>query len=44
MPPEEFDEAEANIRELFDLCRKCGYKGHFMAQCKATYDRWGKAC
>jgi predicted GIY-YIG superfamily endonuclease len=43
MPPEEFDEAEANIRELFDLCRKCGYKGHFMAQCKATYDRWGKA-
>ena len=42
MTPGEFDEAEANIRELFDLCRKCGYKGHFMGQCKATYDRWGQ--
>lgn len=44
MPPEEFDEAEANIRELYELCRKCGFKGHFITQCKATYDRWGKAC
>jgi predicted GIY-YIG superfamily endonuclease len=44
MPPEEFDEAEANIRELFDLCRKCGFKGHFITQCRATYDRWGKLC
>lgn len=42
MNPCEFDEAEANIRELFDLCRKCGYKGHFMTQCRATYDRWGQ--
>ena len=42
MSPDEFDEAEANIRELFDLCRKCGYKGHFMTQCRATYDRWGQ--
>jgi predicted GIY-YIG superfamily endonuclease len=44
MPPEQFDEAEANIRELYDLCRRCGYKGHFRMQCKATYDRWGKPC
>lgn len=44
MPPEEFEEAEANIRELFDLCRRCGYKGHFINQCRATFDRWGKPC
>lgn len=44
MPPEEFDEAEANIRELYDLCRRCGFKGHFICQCRATYDRWGKPC
>ena len=41
MPPEEFDEAEANIRELFDLCRRCGYKGHFCTHCRATFDRMG---
>jgi predicted GIY-YIG superfamily endonuclease len=41
MTPEEFDEAESNIRELFDLCRKCGYKGHFCTHCKATFDRLG---
>jgi predicted GIY-YIG superfamily endonuclease len=41
MPLEEFDEAEANIRELFDLCRKCGYKGHFCTHCRATFDRYG---
>jgi predicted GIY-YIG superfamily endonuclease len=41
MPPEEFDEAEANIRELFDLCRRCGYKGHFCTHCRATFDRLG---
>ena len=44
MPPDEFDEAEANIRELYNLCRRCGYKGHFFSQCKATFDRWGKQC
>jgi predicted GIY-YIG superfamily endonuclease len=43
MPPEEYDEAESNIRELFDLCRKCGYKGHFCTHCKATFDRLGNA-
>jgi len=41
MPPAEFDEAEANIRELFNLCRRCGYQGHFMTQCKANFDRCG---
>ena len=41
MPPEEYEEAEANIRELFDLCRRCGYKGHFCTHCRATYDRLG---
>jgi predicted GIY-YIG superfamily endonuclease len=41
MPPEEFDEAEANIRELYDLCRKCGFKGHFCTYCRATFDRLG---
>jgi predicted GIY-YIG superfamily endonuclease len=43
MPPEECEEAEANIRELFDLCRRCGYKGHFCTHCRATFDRLGKA-
>ena len=44
MSPEDFNEAESNIRELFDLCRRCGYKGHFITRCKATYDRWGNVC
>ena len=43
MPPEEYEEAEANIRELFDLCRRCGYKGHFCTHCRATFDRLGRA-
>jgi predicted GIY-YIG superfamily endonuclease len=42
MPSEEFEEAEANIRELYDLCRKCGYKGHFCTHCRATFDRLGR--
>jgi predicted GIY-YIG superfamily endonuclease len=42
MPPDEYDEAESNIRELFDLCRKCGYKGHFCTYCRATFDRLGR--
>jgi predicted GIY-YIG superfamily endonuclease len=44
MKTEEFMEAEANIRELFNLCRRCGYQGHFINRCKATYDRWGMQC
>lgn len=41
MVPSEFEEAESNIRELFNLCRRCGYQGHFMTQCKANFDRCG---
>ena len=36
------DDAEANIRELFDLCRKCGHPGHFMSACRQSYDRNGR--
>lgn len=39
---QESDEAESNIREMFDLCRKCGLQGHFVAQCKSKLDRLGK--
>jgi predicted GIY-YIG superfamily endonuclease len=42
MSPADFEEAEANIRELFNLCRRCGYQGHFITQCRASYDRWGQ--
>jgi len=44
MPFKEFAEAEDNIRELFDLCRRCGRAGHFMSRCNFTSDRWGRAC
>jgi predicted GIY-YIG superfamily endonuclease len=44
MTSAEFDEAEANIREMFDLCRRCGYSGHFMDKCMATRDRLGREC
>jgi len=44
MPAEEERDAEANIRELFDLCRRCGHPGHFMGHCKANFDRLGKPC
>ena len=44
MPFSDFDEAEANIRELFDLCRRCGRAGHFMTKCTAVVDRWGRMC
>jgi len=36
------DDAEANIRELFDLCRRCGKGSHFMCRCKSKYDRLGR--
>ena len=42
MQPHDIREAECNIRELFDLCRRCGYRGHFMTQCKANFDRCGE--
>jgi len=36
------EDAEANIRELFDLCRRCGNGSHFMNQCKFKFDRLGR--
>jgi len=44
MQDSEHDEAEANIRELFDLCRRCGHPGHFIGHCKANFDRLGRHC
>ena len=44
MPQTEFDDAETNIRELYDLCRKCGFPGHFVSNCRMSMDRWGKPC
>jgi predicted GIY-YIG superfamily endonuclease len=44
MPEEEVQDAEENIRELYDLCRRCGHPGHFMSQCKAHFDRLGRPC
>ena len=44
LSPEEVDEAEANIRELYDLCRRCGHPGHFMGRCINTFDRLGRPC
>jgi predicted GIY-YIG superfamily endonuclease len=44
MSPKDEQDAEENIRELFDLCRRCGHPGHFITQCKATFDRLGRPC
>ncbi len=44
MSDAEAKEAEDNIRELFDLCRRCGHPGHFINECKANFDRLGKPC
>lgn len=41
MDAEEANDAEFNIRELFNLCRRCGHPGHFIGQCKAGFDRRG---
>lgn len=35
-------EIEANIREMKDLCRRCGRKGHFWGNCAYRTDRHGK--
>ena len=40
---EDLEDIESNIRELFDLCRRCGKRGHFTLQCKEAKDRNGKA-
>lgn len=44
MSEAEHQDAEDNIRELFDLCRRCGHPGHFITQCKANFDRLGRPC
>lgn len=44
MTLEDHRDAEGNIRELFDLCRRCGRPGHFIPQCKAVTDRLGRPC
>jgi predicted GIY-YIG superfamily endonuclease len=44
MPEHEIQDAEENIRELFDLCRRCGHPGHFITRCKANFDRLGRPC
>jgi predicted GIY-YIG superfamily endonuclease len=44
MPDAELQDAEENIRELFDLCRRCGHPGHFITQCRANFDRLGRPC
>lgn len=44
MPESEAQDAEENIRELYDLCRRCGHPGHFITQCKANFDRLGRPC
>ena len=33
LSPADYLDAERNIRELFDLCRRCGRRGHFAAEC-----------
>lgn len=38
----DFNDAEANIRELFDLCRRCGNGAHFVSTCKFEFDRLGR--
>lgn len=35
-------EIESNIRELMDLCRRCGGQGHFASACRARVDRLGR--
>ena len=39
---EDEQDAELNIRELFDLCRKCGQPGHFISNCRYSFDRLGR--
>ena len=42
LPAKEFEDAEANIRELFDLCRRCGNGDHFIGRCRVVFDRLGR--
>ena len=38
----DFNHAEAEIRENFDLCRRCGNAGHFIKGCRFEFDRMGR--
>ena len=42
MSDEMFEDAERNIRELFDLCRRCGGANHFLSSCRFEFDRLGR--
>jgi len=35
---EERRDIEINMREMFDLCRKCGRVGHFSTECRYQAD------
>jgi predicted GIY-YIG superfamily endonuclease len=37
----EVREIKDNIREMLNLCRRCGHPGHFAAQCKNNFDTDG---
>lgn len=39
---EDAAEIESNIRELKDLCRRCGRSTHFARDCRCVTDRHGK--
>lgn len=41
MSKDDIQDAENNIREMLDLCRRCGRAGHFITQCKHDTDRHG---
>lgn len=40
----ELKDIESNIRELFDLCRKCGKEGHFATECKKPVKKKARKC
>jgi len=42
LSPEMVSDAECNIRELYDLCRRCGGANHFMGGCRFAFDRLGR--